>query len=124
MPFQSDLVLRAGKGDRWTLVGNLIYSYRDGDGDATITVPAGTRTDLASIPRLLTPLLPVNDTHRAAAVLHDYLYRTHVVSRRLADKIFRQAMEELGVSAWKRWAMWAGVRLGGWVGWRKRAAKR
>ncbi|MGE0289682.1 MAG: DUF1353 domain-containing protein [Bradyrhizobium sp.] len=120
MPFISDLVLRKERGARFTLGANLLYSYSAGEGDVIITVPAGTSTDLASIPRLMTPLFPVNDDHAAAAVLHDYLYGERTIGRTLADAIFRKAMSELGVPAWKRWPIWAAVRLFGGLYWNKK----
>lgn len=115
MPFVTDLVGRATGRAHWVLERALIYDY----GDVTITVPAGFGSDMASIPAVLQPFLPVNDLHRAASVLHDYLYYSQPVSRALADAIFRTAMRESGVGWLKRWSMWVGVRAGGWLAWRR-----
>lgn len=89
----------------------------------TIRVPEGFSTDLASIPRIFTRVLPVNDSHRLAAVVHDYLYslrgklpNAHL-TRKTADRVFLEAMEATEVPVWKRWAMYNAVRVGGWVPW-------
>ena len=52
-----------------------------------------------------------------AAVVHDWLYTTHEVSRAVADAVFHEAALECGVSGWQAWLMWAGVRLGGGDAW-------
>jgi hypothetical protein len=90
----------------------------------SFAVPAGFETDLASIPAIVTPLLPVNDGHRAPAVLHDYLYARGVTSRAAADLILLRAMLDLGLDKRKAGAIYAGVRLGGWVAWRDHATRR
>lgn len=96
-------------------------------------IPAGFRTDFASIPRILWSLIPPQGRHAKAAVIHDWLYvnaptvttrwrfgRTErTLTRREADGVFRRVMKESGVG-WKRWVMWLGVRLGGWAGWHQR----
>lgn len=104
-------------GDDWRLVLPLIYLRSD---YTAITVPAGFITDLASIPRLLHPLIPVNGKHRAAAVLHDYLYAMQTMPRAQCDAIFLEAMEACGVRWTQRWAMYSAVRVGGWAPWEKR----
>lgn len=120
MPFTSDLVVRALNGDKWALKEPLVYEFTD-DADRTqiYVVPAGFVTDLASIPRILRPIFPVNDEHRPAAALHDYLYASGEVPRNYADRLFLVAMRDIGVTGWKRLLLWGGVRIGGWVPWRR-----
>jgi hypothetical protein len=48
-----------------------------------------------------------------AATVHDWLYTTGQLPRRAADRLFRLALIDSGVSPWRAWIMWAGVRLGG-----------
>jgi hypothetical protein len=81
---------------------------------ATVIVPAGFETDFASVPRLPLVYLACGDVGRRAAVLHDYLYRTGQVSRPSADAVFREALLADGVSRWRAWLMWSGVRAMGW----------
>lgn len=119
MPFLTTPILRVGDGlDDWTLVVPLVYESRAG---RTYTVPPDFTTDLASIPRLAQPLVPVNGRHRAAAILHDWLYATQTTTRAEADRLFLEAMADSGVGWVKRQAMYAAVRVGGWVAWRRHA---
>ena len=82
-------------------------------------VPDGFVTDFASVPRFWWRWVPPAGDYAAAAVVHDWLYRTAGVgiTRFMADALFRDLMEALGVPAWKRWAMWAMVRANSWRYW-------
>ena len=81
-------------------------------------VPAGFRSDLASIPQLLQAVVGKWERHAPAAVLHDWLYLTHEVDRRTADDVFAEAMRSLGVPAWKRRSMWTVVRVFAGFAWK------
>lgn len=94
----------------WRLVAPLVYVS---DLAGVITVPADFVTDFASVPRLPLMFLLAGDTSHEAAVVHDYLYSTHIVDRATADAVLREASAVIGVPAWRRWLMWAGVRIGG-----------
>jgi hypothetical protein len=93
-------------------------------------IPAGFICDGASIPRLLWLWNPPDGLHRAGAVWHDWayqnrgrLYGPHVwrITRKEADRYFREIMLASGVSECSAWLMWAGVRLGGWLAWSRSA---
>ncbi len=75
------------------------------------TVPAGLRTDFASVPRPLVWLLPRYGAYTKSAILHDYLCQYKPVNRADADGIFRRSMRELKVPFVRRWIMWAAVRI-------------
>lgn len=88
-----------------------------------ITIPAGFRSDLASIPKLLRVIFDVNGKHRESAVFHDYLY-SHKgrlagikYSRLRCDWEFLVAMSTQDVGFLERWAMFIGVVIGGWWAW-------
>ncbi|WP_137971853.1 DUF1353 domain-containing protein [Pseudomonas sp. F(2018)] len=49
----------------------------------------------------------------AAATIHDRLYATAELSRKVADAVFFNALRASGLARWRAWLMWAGVRLGG-----------
>lgn len=100
---------------KWTLMKPLVYV--SDVARRTFTVPAGFQTDLASVPRLPVVYWLAGDTSSAAAVVHDYLYSTHLVDRATADAVLREASQCTGVPGWRRWLMWAGVRLGGGSHW-------
>lgn len=103
-----------GSADRrgtWKLLAPLVYAS-DLLG-AEIVVPADFLTDFASVPRLpIAHLLAANCGHEAA-VVHDWLYTTHMLSRRRADAVFEEALAVGGEPAWRVWLMWLGVRIGG-----------
>ncbi len=68
-----------------------------------IEVPAGTRTDLASIPRFLRnlPFLDPDGNSRRPAVAHDFLYDTaygHRLGKQYADNFLRDALISEGAS--------------------------
>lgn len=90
-----------------------------------ITVPSGFSTDGASIPRWLWSVIgaPWDARYARAAIVHDFLYvqrgatKRNRYTRRDADRIFYEIMLDDGVPKWRAWAMWSGVRAGGWIGW-------
>jgi len=116
MIFRSDPILRPFGDTEWKLETPLVYETRQGE---TIVVPPGFITDLASIPRLLHWLIPVNGRHRSAAIVHDYLFVIQDRERSEVDRIFLDAMEDCGVRWSQRQAMYRAVRLGGWIPWNK-----
>ena len=116
MPFLTPLDIRALPGGRrFTLLFDLIYKGRRD----RFVIPAGFETDLASIPRIFTPLVTKLGPWNTAAVVHDWLYQVQTTTRKDADGIFRRILKEEGVGGFKRWGMWQAVRLGGWVYWNK-----
>ncbi|MFC1954577.1 DUF1353 domain-containing protein [Chloroflexota bacterium] len=64
-------VLRTGRN--FQLTRNLTYRQQ---GASPIIAPAKSRTDFASITRLVTWLIPKLGNHTYPAVIHDYLCRT------------------------------------------------
>lgn len=84
----------------------------------TVTIPAGFVTDFASVPRVLWNLLPPTGLYGKAGVLHDYLYRRLLLTRRECDNLLLEAMQALGVPGLTCAAVFLGVRLGGWVTYR------
>ena len=118
MPFTSKLVFEDDNGLPFTLTQPLTYYS---DTTPTIVVPAGFKTDLASIPRGLWNILPPVGGYDKAAVLHDFLYRNapNNCTRSFADGVLNEAMEVSGVGRFTRWAIYAGIRVGGWVVWNR-----
>jgi hypothetical protein len=109
--FKSQLDARLMPDGSWTLRRDLVYASVVAQ--TIYRVPKGFNTDFASVPRLPLVYLMTGNTAHAAAVVHDFLYRTGAAERTLADAVFREAMEVSGVPAWRRNMMWAGVRVGG-----------
>src|SRR3990167_10371247 len=84
--------------------------------DVTYTVPAGTWTDFASVPRLFQNLVTKLGPHIEAAVCHDRLCQDHgrinddtFVSSATAAAIFNEAMRAAGVSNMTREIMYRAV---------------
>jgi len=118
-------------GKTFKLLYPFTYRYRRLGRKFTLTVPAGFETDFASIPQPFHVIISKLGRHNKAAVIHDAIYQgAHklqsslgypmVFTRRQADLIFLDGMEDLGVPVWKRYVMYFGVRLGGFFSWRKR----
>lgn len=105
--------------------GNIVLDKRAcfsalvGDDLYRITVWAGFECDGASIPRALWRLCghPLQYPRVIAGIPHDWLYKAHITSRRVADAIFREILVDLGFPIWKAWVEWFALRLFGWFAW-------
>lgn len=115
--FYTTLLLEDEGGMPYTLAKLLLY--RSALLKRWIKVPAGFKTDLASIPRPLWAILPKSGKYDKAAVVHDYLYAVNGVTREEADQVLREAMEALGVGRVTRWLIYRAVRLGGRFPWKR-----
>ena len=92
----------------------------------TICVPAGFKTDLASVPRFLWGKYPPFGSYTRAAIIHDYLYSTRYFgkdSRKLADKIFREVMKLDKVPESTILQFYRSVRWWGWIVWGRHTKK-
>ena len=110
MAFESEVVVREVDANTWELVDALCYV---GNVDRFV-VPAGFRTDFASVPRVFVWLIPKYGRYTKAAILHDFLCDEAKVDRfdrDDADGLFRRSMRELGVPFLRRWLMWGAVSL-------------
>jgi Protein of unknown function (DUF1353) len=79
-----------------------------------IVVPRQLPTDGETVPRI--PFIYSAFAWRCvkSAIVHDYLYSSHEVKRRIADKVFYQAMLEEGVKKYHAIPIYLAVRLFGW----------
>ena len=121
--FCSKLIIEDNGGFPFMLAAILTY-VTDVGHIGTFSVPQGFKTDYASIPRALWAVLPPVGKYDAAAVLHDYCYQLgklhdRPLDRGEADAILNEAMQVLNVPTWQRRLIYSGVRVGGWVVWRK-----
>lgn len=73
-------------------------------------VPAGFKTDFASVPRIPLAYWLVKNVMYRPAVIHDYLCRSNVVSRYIADRIFLEAAEADGVHCLLRYLAYGVLR--------------
>jgi Protein of unknown function (DUF1353) len=121
----------------WRLDKPFWYRSRFG----IIEVPAGFKTDFASIPPVcsigllvllagysipslfwlgvlliaISPKLLHTGSYSRAAVIHDYIYKTRMFCRKNCDGILYEAMGDCGTAMWKRLLIWANVRMFGWM---------
>lgn len=101
----------------WITLSPMFYELKDG---RTVCIRAGFKTDLASIPRCLWNLYPPFDVeYRAAAILHDGLYASELLTRQECDWLLLEAMQTQGNGWWARNVFWSAVRLGGASVWSK-----
>jgi len=101
----------------WVLDSPLIYRS-DIPQVGVVLVPVGFYTDFASVPRVPLAYMFFGGKSHRESVIHDYLYRCDsvpVVERSVADSVFKEAMDCRGKGFFTRYAMFAGVRLGGWT---------
>lgn len=127
--FMEPLIVEAlPDGKTWKLTRDLRYERGFlGSGDI-ITVPSGTITDFASVPRIFWTICPPFGKYTAAAVVHDFLYSKRgeysrsepALTRKESDAVFLEAMTVLGVPLWKRFIMWRAVRRFGWISYPKK----
>jgi hypothetical protein len=82
-----------------------------------VAVPEGYVTDFASIPGFAQWMISPFGRHSEAAVVHDWLYTLGTPGdepgRKLADRTFRRALHLVGVGFFRRYIMYAAVRMGG-----------
>lgn len=99
-----------------------------------IHVQAGTITDGNSRPWVVGFLLPRFSADTVlAAVIHDELYserreivefvRAGKLTRKMADLIHRDCLVERGFSYGRAMLVYMGLRLGGWIAWKRRNRK-
>lgn len=96
------------------------FRYQSDVADRLITVPVGFFTDFASVPRFLPVVYAcLGDLAHQPAVVHDWLYYAAITTREVADQVMLEAMDIWGMSVWKRYPIYWGVRAGGWAAWNK-----
>jgi len=107
-------------GKLWEVTEGFRYETVIDNLECIITVPKGFLTDFGSIPRAFWMVLPPWGRYGKACVVHDWLYSAKVCSRGEADRVFLEAMKELGVSHRTRTIIYSAVRMFGWIGWRRK----
>ena len=96
------------------LDGDLIFE----NDDCIIRVYAGFASDGGSLPRLTWTLLGITpfDTRCVYAFfIHDFLYRSHLLSQAKSDAILAEILTiPPSPNAVQRWLIWANLQLWGW----------
>ncbi len=107
----NELILKKINAKDYELYEDLIY---ENDNHYYI-IKKGFKTDGASIPSIFKILFDnYQGNYTKAAIIHDALYRSNIVSRKIADNLFLEAMKILNVSILKRISLYLAVKFGGW----------
>ena len=109
----------------WLIPHGFQYITRDG---FLIHIPAGFRSDLASVPRILRSFVGVNRRESYAAIVHDYGCKhpdkliknmdnsmSRVFTRKDYDQLFYHIMLLCGVKKRRAVPFYAGVSLWRWI---------
>ena len=105
---------------RWRLDNSLRY---ESDIVDLIEVPAMFKTAFASVPRVPFFFMLFGDRAQRESVIHDWFYRIDAIptaERPQVDDFFLEAMKERGKGIFVRYAMYWGVRVGGWTAYQKK----
>lgn len=109
--------------EEWSLAKRIAYLDRHHTVPFEVPPPPpfDFKSDLTSVPQMFTWLVPKTGTHLPAALLHDGLvwdpkkesqsYVGDTIDRVEADRIFRDAMADLGTPLIRRWLIWTAVSL-------------
>ena len=92
----------------------------------SVVVLRGFVTDFASTPKFLWSILPPFGLYSTAALVHDKLYKDAgklELKRKDCDKVFEELLIRSTCKKWKRRAMYYGVRIGGFIAWKKHRMK-
>lgn len=120
------------RSEEWYVTRRIAYRDREFEaaGEPDIVVPrkqSDFRTDLTSVPQLMTWLVGRSGVHLPAALIHDALtppFRGRrngkvlkdwtgpaEITQLQADRIFRDAMCDLGTPFIRRWLVWSAVSI-------------
>lgn len=104
-------------GNVFTLKEDVKISWKE----RRLSVPAGFKSDGASVPRIFWRLVfPSSDTTALrAAFAHDYIYRTHPEgwTKEEADQMFYDLLVNDGVPKWRAWMAYKAVDWFGQSAW-------
>ena len=87
----------------------------------SVTVKKGFDFDGASIPKWLWSIYgsPLNGNYVVASLIHDGLYASQKVSKKVSDKIFLDIMKQSNVGYIKRTSMYLAVKIFGGKDWKE-----
>lgn len=110
--FKSDLIIKRDveNDNSWIVQEPLIWECDK----YQVMVLKGFDFDFASIPKIITNILPKSgQEYDRAACLHDALYASRWLPKAECDRLFYDAMIEDGVSKYRAWSMYQAVK---WFG--------
>lgn len=84
-----------------------------------LTVPKGTISNGASVPKIFRGIYSNNGTYTLPSVLHDYLYENNLYNRKFADKQFLIDMGKTNTNWFTKWLFYYVVRIFGGINYKK-----
>lgn len=95
-------------------------------GTTKIVVPRFFQYDGSSLPVAAWPIFgtPFSPHLMGASVFHDWIYHTHQVAKKTADRLFHQMLMEDGVDEARAWLMKTAVQDSGDASWKNDAQDR
>lgn len=113
MPFTTELLSSYVRGTNEVLLLAPL-EYRCPRTKQTYVVPKLFISDFASIPRIFWTLVghPADHRWREQSVLHDFLCRTGIIPRKVADQIYYDSLREGGLGYLQAQAIYFAVRMG------------
>lgn len=110
MKYSAEPVLRwCSHKELWVLEKGFTTTWKG----VKYTIKKGFETDLASIPRVAQGLVPKVGKHVQPAIVHDWFYVHGGITKAEADQMFLDGMKYVGVPWYRRYIMYAAVRVGG-----------
>lgn len=103
-------------GNRWKVLKEFVYEHAPID---VIKVPVGFVTDGGTVPPPFNAVYQNDDLEMDAFVIHDWNYTQQIRPRKECDDILLEGMKCLGSPIWRRWPIYAAVRMFGWIWWKK-----
>lgn len=79
-----------------------------------VIIKKGFKTDLVSSTRLFWFIIPPHGLSSNPSIVHDYIWRSSLFSRKQCDKIFLELLIK-SVPKWQAYIMYAVVRAFGWM---------
>lgn len=105
------------------LENDLHIALSNGD---VIHIPKGFIWDLSSVPRFLWGILPPDGDFELATIIHDYLYKNLLYTRKFADQemlkwsiVVSGTKTKISARNIDNYTRYYGVRIGGWYKWNK-----
>ena len=82
--------------------------YMDNETAIIHTVESGTEWDKGTVSKLIPrAIVPHGDEMTYPSALHDEFYKHYNVTKRVADRIFRQFLIEEKIASWRAWMAWS-----------------
>lgn len=103
----------------YTKCGRRLYKvllfpiYQSDVAGQTFVGPVGFITDLGSVPRIPLVYDAIGDIAIEPYIIHDLLYSHGYVTRKMSDDVLLEALAVIGIPWYKRYQIYAGVRIGG-----------